>query len=96
MSSYSTISIPKRVKQVLEKDKGDRDWGEYLLNLYEEAKAEKRARAFKKLRELLSEDDLKRILEESRLLRRGFGSQMNLLDTSVLVDWLRKGVMAKG
>jgi predicted CopG family antitoxin len=70
MSSYSTISIPKGVKQVLQKDKGDRDWGEYLLNLYEEAKTEKRARAFKKLRELLSEDDLKRILEESRLLRR--------------------------
>jgi hypothetical protein len=71
MSNYSTISIPKRVKQVLEKDKGDRDWGEYLLNLYEEVKAEKRARAFKKLRELLSEDDLERILEESRLLRKG-------------------------
>jgi hypothetical protein len=72
MSNYSTISVPKKVKQVLEKDKGDRDWGEYLLSLYDEAKAEKRARAFKKLRELLSEDDLERILEESRLFRRGF------------------------
>jgi hypothetical protein len=72
MSNYSTISVPKRVKQVLEKDKGDRDWGEYLLSLYDEAKAEKSARAFKKLRELLSEDDLERILEESRLFRRWF------------------------
>ena len=72
MSNYSTVSIPKRVKQVLEMDKGDRDWGEYLLSLYEEAKAKKREKAFKKLRELLTEDDLEKILEESRLFRRGF------------------------
>ena len=72
MSNYSTVSIPKRVKQVLEEDKGDRDWGEYLLSLYEEARAMKREKAFKRLRELLSEDDLDRILEESRLFRRGF------------------------
>ena len=72
MSNYSTISIPKRVKQLLEVDKRGRGWGEYLLSLYEEAKAKKRGEAFKRLRELLSEDDLERILEESRLFRRGF------------------------
>jgi hypothetical protein len=56
----------------LKRTRGTGTGAEYLLSLYDEAKAEKRARAFKKLRELLSEDDLERILEESRLFRRGF------------------------
>jgi hypothetical protein len=31
MSKYSTISVPEEVKQTLEKNKGDKEWGEYLL-----------------------------------------------------------------
>ncbi|RLG08674.1 MAG: hypothetical protein DRN65_00950 [Thaumarchaeota archaeon] len=72
MSDYSTISVPRRVKEVLEKDKGDMDWGEYLLKLYEEARERRREEAFRELRELLTSEDLDRISEESRRFREGF------------------------
>ena len=71
LRNYSTISVPKEVKEVLERDKGERDWGEYLLILYKEAK-EGRKRALEELRRLLSEEDFSRILEESKKFREGF------------------------
>ena len=72
MSDYSTISVPRRVKETLEKDKGDRDWGEYLLKLYEEAKERRRAKAFRELKKLLTSEDLDKVLKESRKFREGF------------------------
>lgn len=72
MSDYSTISLPKRVKEVLEKDKGDVDWGEYLLNLYREAKEKRRREAFEKLKKILSDEDFGKILGESEKFRKEF------------------------
>ncbi len=72
LGNYSTISVPREVKELLERDKGERDWGEYLLILYKEAKEGRRKRAFEELRRLLSEEDFSRILEESKKFREGF------------------------
>ncbi|MCD6357177.1 MAG: hypothetical protein J7L75_01205 [Thermoproteales archaeon] len=57
---------------MLEKDKGDETRGSYLLKLYRQAKIARRERAFRELRELLSEEDLRRIEEESMEFRESF------------------------
>ncbi|MEM2910812.1 MAG: antitoxin VapB family protein [Nitrososphaerota archaeon] len=72
MDNYSTISVPKRVKKILERNKGDSDWGEYLLQLYSEARRRRRLKAFERLRKTLSKEELERILEESKAFRKEF------------------------
>lgn len=72
MRNYSTISVPNDVKKTLEKDKGSREWGEYLLELYKEATEIRKKRALENLAKLLSEKELNNILEESRRFRREF------------------------
>ncbi|MEN3056208.1 MAG: antitoxin VapB family protein [Candidatus Methanosuratincola petrocarbonis] len=69
---YSTISVPPSVKRALQKAKGEREWGEYLMELYTENIRLKQEKAHEQLRELLSEEDLKRIEESSREFRRSF------------------------
>ncbi|MEM2746528.1 MAG: antitoxin VapB family protein [Candidatus Caldarchaeum sp.] len=72
MNNYSTISVPKRVKEILERNKGDSDWGEYLLQLYSEARRRRKLEAFERLRKTLSKEELERILEESKAFRKEF------------------------
>jgi len=72
LSNYSTISVPGEVKRALEQAKGDRDWGRFLLDLYAEAENAKRKRAFEKLVERLSEEDLEAIAESSGEFRERF------------------------
>jgi len=64
--------LPRKIKEILDKDRGDMDWGEYLLRLYTEAKEKRRREAFEKLRRTLSEEDLERILEEYKKFREEF------------------------
>lgn len=73
MSDYSTISLPKKIKEILDKDRGDLNWGEYLLRLYTEAKEKRKREAFERLGRTLSEEDLERISEEYRKFRKEFG-----------------------
>ena len=54
------------------REKGDRDWSEFLLELYREAKLSKAREAFRQLRQLLDEKDLEGILESSREFRERF------------------------
>ena len=56
MSDFSTISVPRDIKRVLEEAKGDREWGPYLLELYNEAEKTRRRESFNKLTRLLDED----------------------------------------
>ena len=56
---YFTISVPEDVKRRLEKAKGKRQWGEFLLALYEEAQRLRSERTFREL----SDDARKRIFE---------------------------------
>ncbi len=72
MTKYATISVPVDVKKVLEKAKGDAEWGEFILRLYTEAQRLKGRRAFEELIKTLSEDDLEAIVESSREFRERF------------------------
>jgi c-di-GMP-related signal transduction protein len=72
MSKYSTISVPEEVKAALEKRKGDKDWGQYLLELYEAAEEEKRRRALEKMREILTEEDYDNMRRSSEEFRERF------------------------
>ncbi len=64
--------MPVEVKRILERAKGGREWGEFLLSLYMEAKALKGRRAFEELRETLSEEELDGIIGSSEEFRRRF------------------------
>ena len=56
MSDFSTISVPRDIKRLLEEAKGDKEWGPYLLELYNEAEKDRRRESFNKLTRLLDED----------------------------------------
>jgi len=69
---YITISVPVEVKELLERGKGDLDWGEYLTLLYREYVYSRRLRAFNRLKTLLSDSELDVIEEEFREFRSRF------------------------
>jgi len=72
LKKYATISVLREVKELLEKEKKGRDWSEFLLELYREAKTSRARMAFEELKRLLSEEDLEEILKSSREFRRRF------------------------
>ena len=59
----ATISVSEEVKEKLEREKGDLSWDEFLLLLVNEYKKKRAERGLTRLREILSEDDIKRIEE---------------------------------
>lgn len=69
---YVTISVPADVKKLLEKAKGKEEWGSFLLRLYVESKSLKSRRAFEELTGILTEEDLKAIIESSKEFRERF------------------------
>lgn len=72
LARYRTISIPESVKKILEKAKGNENWGTFLLKLYREHLKMKKILAFKKLRELLTENDLRGIEKSMKDFRKNF------------------------
>lgn len=72
MSKYTTIPVLREVKELLEKEKGGRDWSSFLLELYREARASRARAAFERLRQLLTEEDLDSVERASREFREGF------------------------
>lgn len=72
MSKYATISVPADIKKRLEKAKGKKEWGEFLLELYTEGQLLKSKKAFEELTDTLTEEDLKAITESSREFREKF------------------------
>ena len=72
LAKYSTISVPADIKNLLEKAKGDNEWGEYLVSLYAEAKRLKSKKAFDELAKTLTDKDLNVIRESSKELRERF------------------------
>ncbi|MEM4949432.1 MAG: antitoxin VapB family protein [Candidatus Jordarchaeales archaeon] len=72
MVKYSTISVPEDVKRLLEKEKGGREWGEFLLSLYEDVKKLRAREAFRRLTESLTDEELEDILRSSREFRESF------------------------
>jgi len=72
LSKYATISVPVEVKKRLEELKGDKDWGEFLLDSCTEGQRIKGKRAFEKLRTLLTDDDLENISKSNKEFRENF------------------------
>lgn len=72
MSKYATISVPVNVKKRLEKAKGDKEWGDFLLELYTERRLLKSKKAFEELAGILTAEDLLSMAESSREFREKF------------------------
>ncbi len=72
MSKYATISVPVEVKEKLEKAKGNKEWGEFLLELYTERKLLKSKKSFDELANLLTDKELKLMIESSEEFREKF------------------------
>ena len=72
MSKYATISVPAEVKARLEKAKGNKEWGEFLLELYTERRLLKSKKAFEELANLLTEQDIEAMVESSEEFREKF------------------------
>jgi hypothetical protein len=72
LSKYATISVPIEVKKRLEEAKGEKEWGEFLMEMFTEGQRLKGKKAFEELRQLLTKDDLKAIRESSKEFRENF------------------------
>ncbi len=72
MSKYATISVPVEVKKRLSEMKGNKEWGEFLLEMCAEGQRLKGKKAFEELRQLLTEEDLKAMHESSKDFRENF------------------------
>jgi hypothetical protein len=72
MSKYATISVPAEVKKRLEKGKGDKEWGDFLLELYTERRLLKSKKAFEEVANLLTAEDLKSMTKSSEEFREKF------------------------
>jgi predicted CopG family antitoxin len=72
MSKYVTISVPVEVKERLGKAKGNKEWGEFLLELYTERRLLKSKKAFEELANLVAEEDIQAMVESSEEFREKF------------------------
>jgi predicted CopG family antitoxin len=72
LAKYATISVPDKVKKVLQEAKGHREWGEFLMELYEERSTLRSKRAFEEAASLLTSEDLKSIVTSSKEFREKF------------------------
>ncbi len=72
LSKYATISVPVEIKKRLEELKGDKEWGEFFLDLCTENQRLKGKKAFEELRELLTDEDLEAIRKSSKEFRENF------------------------
>ena len=68
----TTISISEEVKEKLEIEKGDMSWGEFLLLLIEEYRKKKVERGIDKLREILTDEDIKKIEDSHKHMHEEF------------------------
>ncbi|MEJ5292446.1 MAG: hypothetical protein WHS82_02525 [Candidatus Methanosuratincola sp.] len=69
---YVTISVPPRVKRALQRAKGNREWGEYLMELYRENLKLRKRKAYEELRSLLTPEDIGGIEASSKEFRGSF------------------------
>jgi hypothetical protein len=72
LSKYATISVPVEVKKRLEKLKGKKEWGEFLLETCTEANRLKSKKALEELRKLLTDEDLEAMRQSSKEFRENF------------------------
>jgi len=68
----STITLRRSTKSHLESIKGKKDWSSFLEELYLETRSRRGKRSIAKLREVLDDEDLDKILSTSKKFRREF------------------------
>ncbi|MEJ2772098.1 antitoxin VapB family protein [Stygiolobus sp. CP8521M] len=71
-NKVTTISISEEVKEKLEKEKGDLSWDEFLLLLLSEYRKRKAEENLTRLKDILNEDDIKRIEESHKKMHEEF------------------------
>jgi predicted CopG family antitoxin len=72
LSKYATISVPVEVKKQLEEMKGEKDWGEFLIETCTEGQKVKGKKALEELRKILTKEDLENIRQSSKEFRENF------------------------
>jgi hypothetical protein len=72
LNKYATISVPVEIKKRLEEMKGDKEWGEFLLDSCTEGQRIRGKKAFEELRKLLTDEDLEVIRKSSKEFRENF------------------------
>jgi len=72
LTKYATISVPIDIKNRLEKAKGKKEWGEFIISLYTETQKLRSKKAFTELTEILTQEDLKAITESSKEFKENF------------------------
>jgi len=88
MTKYETISIPADVKKILRNAKGEREWEEFLLNLYPSLEIEGQA----SIRRASTIANKRRSETNARIqqrIQRQVLTQMNLFDTEIIIELLR-------
>ena len=68
----TTISISEEVKEKLEREKGDLSWDEFLLLLLSEYRKRKAEENLTRLKDILNEEDIKRIEESHKKMHEEF------------------------
>jgi hypothetical protein len=71
-TKYATISVPIDIKNRLEKAKGKKEWGEFIISLYTETQKLRSEKAFTELTEILTQEDLKAMTESSKEFKESF------------------------
>jgi len=71
-NKVTTISISEDVKEKLEREKGDLSWDEFLLLLLSEYRKRKAEENLTRLKDILNEDDIKRIEESHKKMHEEF------------------------
>ena len=71
-NKVTTISISEEVKEKLEREKGDLSWDEFLLLLLTEYRKKKAEENLTRLKDILNEDDIKRIEESHKKMHEEF------------------------
>jgi hypothetical protein len=68
----TTISISEEVKEKLEREKGDLSWDEFLFLLVSEYRKRKAEENLTRLKDILNENDIKRIEESYKKMHEEF------------------------
>ncbi|MFP3233864.1 MAG: antitoxin VapB family protein [Sulfolobaceae archaeon] len=71
-NKVTTISISEEVKEKLEREKGDLSWDEFLLLLLSEYRKRKAQENITRLKDILNEDDIKKIEESHKKMHEEF------------------------
>jgi hypothetical protein len=70
--NYATISVPLEVKKRLQQLKGEKEWGEFLVETCTATQQLRSKKALNELRKLLTKQDLEALRQSSKEFRENF------------------------